>query len=206
MRVWAWRIAAIVLVPLLQTPADAANKQAVVAATYDNFSVAPPTAASFYVCHGYGCKFRVEIELGPADHAALAQLMAAGKASPAAERAALGKAGAWFDKRIGAAAGTQRHIARADFTNMYDKGQFDCIDASRNTTTLLLVLDELKLLRHHEVDVPVARGHLFDGRLPHVTAVLVDKISGDKWAVDAWTVAYGQAPDILPLSLWLEQD
>ena len=47
---------------------------------------------------------------------------------------------------------------------MYDVQQFDGIDSSRNTTSLLLVLDQLNLLRHHDVDVPQSRGHMFDGR------------------------------------------
>jgi hypothetical protein len=90
---------------------------------------------------------------------------------------------------------------------MFDKGQFDCIDASRNTTGLLLVLQELKLLRHHDVDVPVARGYLFDGiTTPHVTAVLTERKTGKKWAVDAWTRGYGQAPEIMPLSAWQTRD
>jgi len=37
---------------------------------------------------------------------------------------------------------------------------------------------------------------------PHVTAVLTDKKTGEKWAVDSWTRAYGAAPEIMPLSLW----
>jgi hypothetical protein len=37
---------------------------------------------------------------------------------------------------------------------------------------------------------------------PHVTAVLTEKKTGEKWAVDAWTSGYGQAPEILPLTVW----
>ena len=91
---------------------------------------------------------------------------------------------------------------RAGAEHLFDTGQFDCIDSSRNTTSLLLVLDQLKLLRYHDVDVPVARGFLIDGRYPHVTAVLVEKASGTKWAVDSWTVGYGQDLEIMPLERW----
>ena len=58
-------------------------------------------------------------------------------------------------------AGTVNHVARAGMKYMYDIQQFDCIDSSRNTTSLLLVLDQLNLLRFHDVDVPESRGHLF---------------------------------------------
>ena len=188
---------------LLPARADTAS---VVAATYGELSVSPPTSASIHVCHGFGCKYRAELDLTAADRAALARMLAAGKASAAAERKAIGNAGAWFDRRVGPVAGTTGHVARANREYMFDKGQMDCIDSSRNTTSLLLVLDELKLLHHHEVAEPVARGYLIDGRPPHVTAVLVEKATGTEWAVDSWTRAYGQAPEIMRLSLWKTLD
>jgi len=138
-----------------------------------------------------------------ADRAALAKLLAAGSASAAAERRAVGAAGAWFDRRIGPIAGTVGHVARANREYMFDKRQMDCIDTSRNTTSLLLVLAQLNLLRHHTVAEPEARGYLIDGRAPHATAVLVEKATGTKWAVDSWTRAYGQAPEIMPLTQWM---
>lgn len=183
-----------------------ADTASVIAATYGELSVSPPTSASIHVCHGFGCKYRAEFGLTAADRAALARMLAGGKASAAAERKAIGNAGAWFDRRIGPVAGTTGHVARANRDYMFDKGQMDCIDSSRNTTSLLLVLDELNLLRHHHVAEPVARGYIIDGRPPHVTAVLVEKSSGVAWAVDSWTRAYGQAPEIMRLSMWKTLD
>jgi hypothetical protein len=156
------------------------------------------------VCHGFGCKFRNEVTLTAGDRATLARLLSAGKASAAQERRAIAAAGAWFDRRIAVDAGTVGHQARAGYHQMYQAGQFDCIDASRNVTGLLVVLVDLGLLRHHAVAEPVARGYLIDGRPPHVTAVLVESKTGSEWAVDAWTRAYGQAPEIMPLSRWME--
>jgi hypothetical protein len=89
---------------------------------------------------------------------------------------------------------------------MYDVHQFDCIDTSRNTTSLLLVLDQLKLLRHHDVNAPEARGFFIDGRPPHATAVLVEKATGTKWSIDSWTVGYGQALEVMPLDRWKSID
>jgi hypothetical protein len=179
----------------------------VIAETYAEYSVLPPTPNMMVVCHGFGCNYRAIVVLTDADRARLSQILAAGAASAAAERRAVAAAGAWFDRRIAPAAGTRGHVARAGIDYMFDKGQFDCIDASRNTTGLLLVLQELKLLRHHDVDVPVARGYLFDGiTTPHVTAVLTERKTGKKWAVDAWTRGYGQAPEIMPLSAWQTRD
>jgi hypothetical protein len=183
-----------------------ADMASVVSATYGDLSVSPPTLSSINICHGFGCKYRDELGLTPQDWKTLTGMLAAGKANAAAERKAIGNAGAWFDRRFGAIAGTIGHVARANRHYMFDKRQMDCIDSSRNTTSLLLVLDQLKLLRHHEVAEPVARGYLIDGRPPHVTAVLVEKATGTEWAVDSWTRSYGQAPEIMTLAQWKTLD
>jgi hypothetical protein len=183
-----------------------ADTASVVAATYGELSVSPPTTSSVNICHGFGCKYRDELGLTPQDWKTLASMLAAGKANAAAERKAIGNAGAWFDRRMGPVAGTTGHVARANRYYMFDKRQMDCVDSSRNTTSLLLVLDELKLLRYHEVAEPVARGYLIDGRPPHVTAVLVEKATGTEWSVDSWTRSYGQAPEIMQLSQWKTLD
>jgi len=186
--------------------APGATISEVIDATYGGLPLSPPTPSVVFICHGFGCKYRSEIVLTANDHARLTQILAGGRSSPASERKAIGAAGAWFDRRVGPVAGTANHVVRAGAEHMFDTRQFDCIDSSRNTTSLLLVLDQLKLLRYHDVDVPVARGFLIDGRYPHVTAVLVEKTSGTKWAVDSWTVGYGQDLEIMPLERWKTLD
>jgi hypothetical protein len=180
----------------------AATMTGVIDVAYAEFSVAPPTPSTVFICHGFGCKYRAEWDLTANDRAKLTQILAAGRASPAAERKAIATVGAWFDRRIGPVSGTQNHVARAGAKYMYDVHQFDCIDSSRNTTSLLLVLDQLKLLRYHDIDVPEARGFFLDGQPPHATAVLVEKTSGTKWSFDSWTVGYGQALEVMPLERW----
>ena len=186
--------------------ATGATRPRVVAATFAEYSVVPPTPASVFVCHGFGCKYRVEIDLTTGDRAKLAQFLAPGRASAAAERKAVAAAGAWFDKRVGPVAGTANHVARAGMKYMFDTHQFDCIDTSRNTTSLLMVLDQLNLLRYHDVDEPEARGYMVDGRPPHATAVLIERVNGKKWSIDSWTVGYGQALEVMPLERWKDLD
>lgn len=181
-----------------------ANMADVVEATYSAYSVAAPTPETVFVCHGFGCKYRTEIDLSAADRTMLAQILAGGKASAVAERHAVAMAWAWFDRRIAPAAGTRNHVAAAGAEYMFDTRQFDCVDASRNTTSLLLVLEQLKLLRFHRVDVPESRGLLIDGRPPHYTAVLRENATGVKWAVDSWTRAYGQPAEVMTLARWLD--
>lgn len=199
------RIAGLmVLLSALAPTLCVAGTADVVAATFDEYSVGAPTPQQVVVCHGFGCKYRTEVGLSAADRSKLAQIMAGGKSSPAAERQAIAGAWAWFDRRIASDAGTRNHVAAAGAQYMFDARQFDCVDSSRNTTSLLLVLDQLGLLRFHAVDVPESRGALVDGRPFHYTAVLREKANGVKWAVDSWTRAYGQPAEVMTLDRWLD--
>jgi hypothetical protein len=166
--------------------------------------ISAPTASRISICHGFGCKLVTEVALSASDRARLAGLMAPGAASASAERRAVAITAAWFDKRIAPTTGTKNHQARAGikFTFADTTGQFDCIDSARNTTSLLQLLGKLKLLRHHTVGEPVARGFLIDGRYPHATGVLVETKTGQRWSVDSWVGAYGQRPEIMPLDRW----
>jgi hypothetical protein len=166
--------------------------------------ISAPTASRISICHGFGCKLVTEVALSASDRARLAGLMATGAASASAERRAVAITAAWFDKRIAPTTGTKNHQARAGikFAFADTTGQFDCIDSARNTTSLLQLLGKLKLLRHHTVGEPVARGFLIDGRYPHATGVLVETKTGQRWSVDSWVGAYGQRPEIMPLARW----
>jgi len=176
---WA---ATCIAVAAMISNANGATEAGVVSAAYEGLPVTPPTQ-SIFVCHGFGCKYRVEFDLTGSYRNKLAQLLAAGKSLPAAERA-------WFDHAV-AAAGA-----------LYNVRQFDCIDSSRNTTSLQIVLDQLNMLRHHDVDVRESRGYMFDGRPPHATVVLVEKATGIKWSIDSWIVGYGQPLEVMPLERW----
>ncbi len=171
---------------------------------YASVSLSPPTTRLVVVCHDFGCAQRTPVGLSKGDLATLSSLLAPGRASAEAERRAIAAAGAWFDRRIGPAAGTTHRIARANGLGG-QVGQMDCIDTSRNSTSLLLILEQLHLLHHHKVEGPEARGFLLDGRGPHATAVLTDIHTGKQWAVDSWTHKYGEKPDVIPLEVWKQQ-
>lgn len=187
------------------SPAAAQTNPEVFSA-YKELSLPLPNRQQIIYCHGFGCRSRTPIALGNGDRARLAGIMAAGKASPAAERKAAAAAAGWFDRRAGRMAGTSRHVARAGMRYAYDPSQLDCIDSSRNTMAVLLVLNEMKLLRYHRIDAPKARGYLVDLRPPHVTAVLTELRSGRQWSVDSWTVAAGKPAEVMPLERWLTLD
>jgi len=170
---------------------------------YTDLSISPPTTTSVVICHGFGCRFRTAVGLGPKDHGRLKQLFASATKTPEAERKAIAAATKWFDIRVGPEAGTTRRVAYAGVRSEQGPDQMDCIDISRNNTSLMLVLDQMGLLKHHKVDQPKARGLLFD-RWPHATAVMRETVSGRLWAVDNWTHKFGEGPDVMPLEEWLK--
>jgi hypothetical protein len=167
---------------------------------FETLSLSVPTTAGVIICHGFGCKFRTQIGLSRADYAHFSQLMSLGRASAEAERRAVAQTIAWFEKRVAPEAGTAK--ARAKATIVGDSGQFDCVDASTNTTSLLLVLQQLGLLTHHRVQAPVSRGLGF--HTIHTTAVLRDVHSQVDWVFDPWTRNNGELPEVMPLAKWLD--
>lgn len=156
-----------------------------------------------FVCSGFNCHFKTRLDLGAADAQRFVQIMAAGAASPQAERAAVARAVQYYEKRAGQAIGVIDE-AKSVFGASGELGQMDCIDESTNTRSLLLYLERRGLLKHHVVRANVSRGFFIDGRYPHSTAVLRDK-SGKEWAVDSWYAPMASAPDILPMEQWLKR-
>ena len=153
-------------------------------------------------CHGFGCAFRTRIAFSAADIGRLRALMSAGRGSPAGERAAISRAVQWFETKAGKQTGTSADKPRLGALGG-DPTQLDCIDEAANTTSLLLLMEKRGLLRHHGVLEPRTRGFLLDLRYPHNTAVIAEKKSGARWAVDSWPRANGERPDIEPLETWL---
>ena len=205
MRWWVQRFVCAGLAAIICGPsAYAYEVDSAVQAAYGGLSLTLPSPAGMTVCHGFGCRARTEIAFSAADRTRLAHIMRAGQASAAAERRAIAEAVAWLDRRVGPETGTQHHVARGGLYQMSNaESQFDCVDASTNSTSLLLVLDELHLLKHHRVEQTVSRGFLLDGRWPHATAVIAELPSQKEWAVDSWTHPAGELPDIMPLEQWL---
>lgn len=197
--------AALVAVPLAQ-PAHAAEMSNAVADLYSSVSINPPSATSMTVCYGFVCRRRTILDFSAADRRTLTQIMTAGKASAAAERAAFQKAVIWFDKRMAPELGTNRRVAYADFRHFDAAHNYDCWDTTRNTTSLMLVLREWGLFKHHTVGNPRYRGNVLKLQTPHNTAVLVDRTARVEWAVDLWTRKFAEAPDVMPVEKWLQEN
>ena len=187
-------------------PARAVEMSAEIANLYSSVSIYPPSAKSMTVCYGFVCRRREILDFTAADRSALTQIMAAGRASAAAERAAVQKAVVWFDRRMGPIIGTNKRVAKADFRYFDDKHNYDCWDTTRNTTSLLLVLQEWGLLKHHAIGDPRYRGNTLVLQTPHNTAVLVDRATKTEWVVDLWPRGYLQPPDVMTVQRWVTED
>ena len=186
--------------------AKAVEMTSEIAALYSSVSIYPPSASSMTVCYGFVCRRREILDFTAADRTALTQIMAAGHASAAAERAAAQKAVIWLDRRMGPLIGTNKRVAKADFRYFDDKHNYDCWDTTRNTTSLLLVLQEWKLLKFHVVGDPHYRGNTLVLQTPHNTAVLVDRATKVEWVVDLWPRGYLQPPDVMTVKQWVTED
>jgi hypothetical protein len=203
------RFAAVagILALLLGTPsAEATEMSREIAALYSTVSIYPPSATSMTVCYGFVCRRREILNFTPGDRAALTQILNAGHASAAAERAAAQKAVVWLDRRMGPVIGTNKRVAKADFRYFDDKHNYDCWDTTRNTTSLLLVLQEWRLLKFHTVGDPHYRGNTLVLQTPHNTAVLVDHATKVEWVVDLWPRGYLQPPDVMTVQKWVTED
>lgn len=198
--------AAAIAAMMSASSASAVEMSGPIAYLYSSVSINPPSVREMTVCYGFGCRRRASLDFSAADRKALTQILAAGKANPAAERAAVQKAVIWFDRRVGPMIGTDKRVAYADIRAGSAATNFDCWDTTRNAASLLLVLHEWGLLKHHTVGDPKYRGNFLAGQLPHNTAVLVDKSTGVEWVVDMWPKKYAEAPDVMPVARWLKEN
>ena len=177
-----------------------------VAELYSSVSIFPPSATRMTVCYGFVCRRRHVLDFSAGDRAALTAIMSAGRASAAAERAAVQKAVVWLDRRMGPILGTTRRVAKADFRHRDDAHNYDCWDTTRNTTSLLLVMRQWGLLKFHNIGDPKYRGNALVLLTPHNTAVLVDRATKVEWVVDPWTRGYLQPPDVMTVAKWITEN
>ena len=196
------------LLPLVfeAQPAESMEVSRVITQLYADVSAYPPRSSEMTVCYGFICRRRMEMSFTPGDRASVAAILAGGKGSAAAERAAIQKAVIWWDHRMGPIIGTNKRIARADFRYGMDSTNFDCWDTTRNTTGFLLVMQDWGLFRYHTVGDPRYRGNALMLQTPHNTAVLVDRATRVEWVVDMWPRGYLELPDVMPVAQWVKED
>ena len=178
---------------------------------YREFKTRAPTNHTVFVCHGYGCKMQTPVKFGPEQVSELAALMKKIKKgdTPHEERRAIAYAIAWAETYAGKITGTSADNAGMEFAGSGDPTQQDCVDESTNTTSYMLVLEKAGLLKHHTVGRPFSKGNVLVGGIsqwPHWTAVLWEKESNKKWAVDSWIYENGVNPAVIEADKWYIED
>lgn len=158
------------------------------------------TPDEFPHCSGYGCRNLYAVSLPKKDWQAIDALMKTAK-NPEKERAAIRKAIAAFETRVGRVAGTGGDVAGTYVAS--ENRIHDCVDESINTTIYLALLEQRGKLKFHSVATPTARS-VFNGAGlgPHQTAVIVENDTGARFAVDSWFHDNGVPPEIVTLDEW----
>ena len=196
---------AVFLLVLMVMPGVAVDLDPDVVRVLEQLALPVPDPANPIVCHGFGCAYRTPDPAAQRRQGADQEAVRpAAVKSAEEERKALAATMAWFEKRVAAEAGTATAKARAGLGHAGDPSQFDCLDKTSNTIGVLMIVADMGLLRHHVIDVPESRGFLIGG-LPHTTAVVRERKGGQRWAIDGWTHANGELPDVLPLEQWRTQ-
>ena len=168
-------------------------------AWYDEYGLALPDDDRLVFCHGYGCELKTAVPVSAADKAMLARLLRQHGGSPAAERDAVNLADQWWERHAAPYLGGPPRTHGSTLAKAHQPGQTDCLDEATNTTTILVYLERLGLLRYHHVRRPEARGSIV---YAHAAAVITDRTTGIDWAADAWTHDSGQPIDIMTLDAW----
>ncbi|KLN62538.1 hypothetical protein WH96_03410 [Kiloniella spongiae] len=166
---------------------------------FERKGVTVPTLAQYQYCHGYGCSSRLSLTMSETDKRGLIQAFGVAQTAQQ-ERAAMAKAVAYMEQMNAPKAGTENDIG-GTFTGYGQPGQLDCEDESANTTTTLIFLQELGLIKHHKLRSQVTRG-FFIGGWPHTSAAVVEASTGKSFAIDSWFEKNGVKPHIVPYEMW----
>lgn len=163
-----------------------------------------PSPKSFNICHGYSCRYKVDVNLPRELWQQVQQLFEEQPIGAALERQKITQAIALLEQQTGEVTGIKHDLAKSVKTkDTY--GQQDCIDETVNTTTYLRMLQADNLLSWHQVSKPARRGYFVDGRWPHNSATIEDLTNGQLYTVDSWPEANGGLPEIKPVDIWYSE-
>lgn len=161
-----------------------------------------PDPLHFEVCYNHGCADRAEVSWTISQWTAVHTLFEPTPTSAEDERERIAAAVALMERMTGEQAGTDGDVG-GTFSGMGHMRQLDCVDETVNTTTYLILLREQGLIRWHVLDNPATRGYFVTG-WPHATAVIEEKDTGERFAVDSWFGNNGEPPAIVALPDWYD--
>jgi hypothetical protein len=160
-----------------------------------NHNIPIPTLEKFPHCRGYGCTKIEPIGLNKKEWTTVRTDLPGNTAEN--ERSKIAKSIGAFERTVGPIAKTNKDVAGSYIQP--GPYQHDCVDESVNSTIYLMLMDQNDWLKFHEVLAPTSRMFF---SLPHSTAVIRDKATGERYAVDSWFHDNGADAEIIPLSTW----
>lgn len=151
------------------------------------------------ICYNYGCAVTAKVDLRASELRVARRLML--RATDAVEeRKAISRVIGLFEVFAGQQTPTWADKGRNVNDDGMD-GRMDCIDESANATGYLRLLESKGWLKYHHVLEPVKRAPLLVN--DHWAARMVEKNTGQEFAVDSWFFDNGQPAIVAPLDEWL---
>jgi len=202
-------LAGLGLLALLALPGCAYQPKGLIDDHYSTYKARLPEQNKVFVCSSYGCRTQTPFKFSSADLAEIRKIMSDKRTATAAgERQATRAALAWMETRADKAVGTWQDRPGDDAMGNGDPTQMDCVDVATNLSSYLLVLEQNKLLRHHQVGSVMVKEDFRRGLSgwPHHAAILKDLRSAQQYAVDGWLMASGQPPEIIETEKWYIED
>ena len=162
--------------------------------------ITSPDRQRFSVCYNHSCDTVVTQSLSAAEWSGIQALFEPPASSPEPERRNIARAIAQMEQLVGVMTGTDRDKGK-NLQGLFSDGQMDCIDESTNTTSYLRMMAAAGLIHWHSIEDRQSR---YPSLLswPHTTAVIQDRQSGTRYAVDSWFYENGRQPVIIPLPEW----
>lgn len=162
-----------------------------------------PTASKddFLYCYGYGCSQKIRLGFSQHEWKTISKIFRKKSKTAEIERQKIGKAIALMEKYTGALAKTENDLPKAPiFRDTYF--ELDCIDETVNTTKYLTFLKDADFLKHHDVGKPIYKGMVLNGVYPHNSASIVERETGEIYAVDSYIYKNGAEPNIRGFENW----
>jgi len=150
------------------------------------------------ICYNYDCAVTAMVNLRVNELRAARRLLLRA-ADAAEEREAISLVIALFETVAGQQTPTWADKGRNVNDDGVD-GRMDCIDESANATSYLRLLESNGWLKYHRVLDPVKRAPLLVN--DHWAARIVEKKTGQEFAVDSWFLDNGQPAFLVPLEEW----
>ena len=161
-----------------------------------------PALTAFEICQGGGCVQSDILQLTEAEWDNVVQIFSPLPANAEAEREAISKAIGALEDMVGTKIGTTADRA-GTFNNSDYLHQQDCNDEAINSTTYMRLMQQVGLIRFHEILDTRTRKFFFTG-WPHSTAAIREQATKAEYAVDSWFYDNGFPATVLPMATWKE--